>query len=70
MNNGEKMKKTKLKSILGAALILTAITNTQAETTKKIKKSKTVSVITFKVEDRTNDHGTLSDGSKTERASK
>ena len=64
------MKKPNLKSILGAAIVLSALTNAQAEIPKKIKKSKTTSGIVFKVQDRTNDQSSVSDGSKTEKASK
>ncbi|MBC7712134.1 MAG: hypothetical protein H7177_02280 [Rhizobacter sp.] len=64
------MKKPNLKSILGAAIVLSALTNAQAEIPKKIKKSKTTSGVVFKVQDRTNDQSSVSDGSKTEKASK
>lgn len=64
------MKKPNLKSILGAAIVLSALTNAQAEVPKKIKKSKTTSGVVFKVQDRTNDQTSVSDGSKTEKASK
>lgn len=64
------MKKPNLKSILGAAIVLSALTNVQAEIPKKVKKSKTTSGVVFKVQDRTNDQTSVSDGSKTEKASK
>ncbi len=64
------MKKPNLKSILGAAIVLSALTNAQAEISKKVKKSKTTSGVVFKVQDRTNDQSSVSDGSKTEKASK
>lgn len=64
------MKKPNLKSILGAAIVLSALTNVQAEIPKKVKKSKTTSGVVFKVQDRTNDQSSVSDGSKTEKASK
>lgn len=64
------MKKPNLKSILGAAIVLSALTNAQAEIPKKVKKSKTTSGVVFKVQDRTNDQSSVSDGSKTEKASK
>lgn len=64
------MKKTNLKSILGAAIVLSALTNAQAEIPKKTKKSKAISGVVFKVQDRTNDQSSVSDGSKTEKASK
>jgi hypothetical protein len=64
------MKKPNLKSILGAAIVLSALTNAHAEIPKKIKKSKTTSGVVFKVQDRTNDQSSVSDGSKTEKASK
>lgn len=64
------MKKPNLKSILGTAIVLSALTNAQAEMPKKVKKSKTASGVVFKVQDRTNDQSSVSDGSKTEKASK
>lgn len=64
------MKKPNLKSILSAAIVLSALTNVQAEIPKKVKKSKTTSGVVFKVQDRTNDQSSVSDGSKTEKASK
>lgn len=64
------MKKANLKSIFGAALVISALTNVQAEMPKKVKKSKTISGVVFKVQDRTNDQSSVSDGSKTEKASK
>lgn len=66
------MKKSNLKSILGAAIVLSALTNAnaQAEIPKKVKKSKSTSGVVFKVQDRTNDQSSVSDGSKTEKASK
>lgn len=64
------MKKPNLKSILGAAIVLSALTNAQAEIPKKVKKSKKSSGIVFKVQDRSNDQSSVSDGSKTEKASK
>ena len=64
------MKKPNLKSILGTAIVLSSLTNVQAEMPKKVKKSKTTSGVVFKVQDRTNDQSSVSDGSKTEKASK
>lgn len=64
------MKKPNLKSILGAAIVLSALTNAQAGIPTKVKKSKTTSGVVFKVQDRTNDQTSVSDGSKTEKASK
>ena len=64
------MKKPNLKSFLGTAIVLSALTNAQAEMPKKVKKSKTTSGVVFKVQDRTNDQSSVSDGSKTEKASK
>ncbi len=64
------MKNPNLKSILGTAIVLSALTNAQAEMPKKVKKSKTTSGVVFKVQDRTNDQSSVSDGSKTEKVSK
>lgn len=64
------MKKINLKSILGTAIVLSALTNARAEIPKKIKKSKTSSSVVFKIQDRTNDQNSVSDGSKTEKTSK
>lgn len=68
--DGEKMKKTNVKSILGAAIVLSALSNAQAEMPKKIKKTKTVSGVVFKIQDKTNSQSSVSDGSRSENASK
>jgi hypothetical protein len=62
------MKKSNLKSILGAAIVLSAIANAQAMP-KKAKKPKIISNAVFKIQDKTNDQSSVSDGSKTERVS-
>ena len=64
------MKKANLKSILGAAIVISALANVQAEIPKKVKKSKSTSGVVFKIQDRTNDQSSVSDGSKTEKSSK
>ncbi|NOT77590.1 MAG: hypothetical protein HOP07_01155 [Bacteriovoracaceae bacterium] len=64
------MKKLNLKSILGTAIVLSALANARAEIPKKVKKSKTTSAVVFKIQDRTNDQNSVSDGSKTEKTSK
>lgn len=66
------MKKSNLKSILGTAIVLSTLTNVnaKAEIPKKVKNSKSTSGIVFKIQDRTNDQSSVSDGSKTEKASK
>lgn len=42
------MKKLNLKSILGTAIVLSALANARAEIPKKVKKSKTTSAVVFK----------------------
>ena len=64
------MKKLNLKSILGTAIVLSALTNARAEIPKKVKKSITSYSVVFKIQDRTNDQNSVSDGSKTEKTSK
>ena len=62
------MKKPNLKSLLGAAIVLSALANAQAEIPKKVKKSKMNLGIDAKIHDRTNDQSSISDGSRSERA--
>lgn len=64
------MKKSNLKSILGAAIVLSALSNAQAEMPKKVKKTKMTSGVVFKVQDKTNDQSSVSDGGRSENASK
>ena len=70
ITKGIHMKKLNLKSIMGAAIVLTSLTNAQAEIPKKVKKSKIIQGVVFKIQDRTNDQSSVSDGSKTEKVSK
>lgn len=64
------MRKPNLKSFLGAAIVLSALSNAQAEIPKKVKKPKSTSSVVFKVQDKTNDQSSVSDGSRSENASK
>ncbi len=68
-NKENNVKKPKL-TILGAAIVLSAIANGQAEVPKKVKKSKSNHGIIYKIQDRTTDQSSVSDGSRSERASK
>lgn len=64
------MKKSNLKSILGTAIVLSALSNAQAQMPKKIKKTKMTSGVVFKVQDKTNDQSSVLDGGRSENASK
>lgn len=61
------MKKSQVKTILGASLVAIAITNSQAST-KKVKKIRYENLV-HKIKDQSNNQESVNDGSKTERAS-
>ncbi len=62
------MKKTKLKTIVGASIVAVSISSAQ---TTDMKKSKTIRFdnIIYKIKDQTDNQDSISDGSKTERVS-
>lgn len=64
------MKKSKLKTILGITIVISTLSNINAEVPSKIKKSRKATNINYKIKDKTEDQSSISDGSKTERSSK
>lgn len=63
------MKKSKVQSVLGAALVIGAIANMPHKPSQKSENQPQLNTI-FKVQDKTTDHSAVSDGSKTEKVSK
>lgn len=62
------MKKKNINTILGTVIVLSALGNHPAKTSQIIKKQNISKI--FKIQDKTDDQSSVSDGSKTEKTEK